>query len=93
LRAALAAVPPVVSVRVPDALAPDLAERRRIVISVPGESDPVRLTEGVDALVLDESTLGDLDEHERFLLRRRIEDEGFLLLERSGPIDVFLRLR
>lgn len=92
-RAALAAVPPVVSVRVPEPLAPELAERRRIVITAPGETDPERLTAGVDALVLDESTLRELDEHERFLLRRRIEDQGFLLLERAGDIDVFLRRR
>ncbi len=53
----------------------------------------MRLTKGVDALVLDESIAwATSTSTERFLLRRRIEDEGFLLPERPGPIDVFLLL-
>ena len=92
-RAAIEAVPPLVSVRVPEALATELAERRRVELVLPGESDPERLTDGVDALVLDEATLRDLDDHGRFLLRRRIEDQGFLLLERVGDLDVFVRRR
>jgi hypothetical protein len=90
LRAALAAVPPDVRVRAPEALTPELAERPRIEILEPGEDDPRVLTTGTDALVLDESDL-DLDAHERYLLRRRLADRGFTLAARSGDIVVFLR--
>lgn len=92
-RVAIAAVPPVVAARVPVELATELAERRRIELVPAGERDPDRLTQGVEVLVLDEADLGDLNEHERFLLRRRIEDRGFLLEERAGDLDVFIRRR
>ena len=91
LRVALASVPDRVRVRVPEALAPSLAERHRVELLHPGESSPGALTAGVDALVLDESTLDELDSHDRFLLRRRIEDRGFVLVERAGDIDVFVQ--
>lgn len=91
LRAAVAAVPDSVPARVPAELTVELAERRRIELLEPGESDPSRLTDGVDVVVLDEAGLEDFDDHELFLLRRRIEDEGFVLIERSGVIDVFVR--
>jgi uncharacterized membrane protein len=89
-RAALAAVPPSVSVRVPPDLASEVADRRTLELVPAGEDDPARLTDGVDVLVLDESTL-DLDTGERFLLRRRVEDEGFDLVRRAGDLDVFRR--
>jgi hypothetical protein len=90
LRVALAAVPDRARVRAPEALVSSLGERHRIEVLQPGDSDPESLLDGVDALVLDESTLVDLDEHDRFLLRRRIEDLGFVLVERAGPVDVFV---
>jgi hypothetical protein len=90
LRVALAAVPGRARVRAPEALASSLGARHRIEVLRPGEADPEALLEGVDALVLDESTLVELDDHQRFLLRRRIEDMGFVLVERAGPIDVFV---
>jgi hypothetical protein len=90
LRVALAAVPGRARVRAPEALASSLGERHRIEVLEPGESDPEVLLAGVDALVLDESTLVELDEHQRFLLRRRIEDLGFVLVERAGSLDVFV---
>jgi uncharacterized membrane protein len=93
LRAALAAVPPDVPVRVPEALAAELAERRRVELLAPGEANIGVLTARVDVVVLDESTLHQLDDYERFLLRRRIEDRGFVLVERSGDVDVFVRRR
>jgi uncharacterized membrane protein len=92
-RAALAAVPPVVAARVPVALATELADRRRIELVPPGEVDADRLTAGVEVLVLDEGQLDELADHERFLLRRRIEDRGFALEERAGDLDVFIRRR
>lgn len=89
-RAALASVPPLVAARVPAELATELAQRRTLELVSPGERDPERLTEGVDVVVLDESTLG-LEPADRFLLRRRIEDQGFDLVQRAGDYDVFRR--
>lgn len=89
-RAAIAAVPPLVPARVPVAIATELAERNRLELVAPGARDPAALTDGVDVLVLDESATG-LDDHERFLLRRRVEDEGFTLVRRAGDLDVFVR--
>lgn len=91
LRIALAAVPAEGAVRAPAVLVPELAERQRIEVLDPAEADPRALTAGVDVVVLDEATLTDLDDHQRFLLRRRIEDRGFELRERSGDVDVFVR--
>lgn len=93
LRVALEAVPPGVRVRAPEALVTELAERRRVELLDPAEARPSELTNGIDALVLDESTLEDLDDYDLFLLRRRIEDRGFVLAERAGEVDVFLRMR
>jgi uncharacterized membrane protein len=89
-RAAIAAVPPLVPARVPEAIATELSERRHLELVAPGQRDPEALTEGVDVLVLDESATG-LDDHQRFLLRRRVEDEGFTLVHRAGDLDVFVR--
>jgi hypothetical protein len=91
LRAALEAVPDEVAVRAPEALSPELAERHRVEILEPGEVDPTAMTAGVGAVVVDESTFADLDDHGRFLLRRRVEDRGFVLVERSGDVNVFVR--
>jgi hypothetical protein len=90
LRAAVAAVPDGVRVRAPEQLTPELAERQRVEVLPPGEVDPRALTLGVDALVIDESTL-DLDARDRFLFRRRISERGFTLAERSGDVLVFVR--
>ena len=90
LRVALAAVPADLPARVPEALAPELAERRHLELTPPGLANIGALTARVDVLVLDESSLP-LDAYERFLLRRRIEDRGFVLVERSGDVDVFVR--
>jgi hypothetical protein len=90
LRVALAAVPADLAVRAPESLVTELAERRRVEVLEPGMTNIGALTARIDVLVLDESTL-DLDDYARFLLRRRIEDRGFVLLERSGDVDVFVR--
>jgi hypothetical protein len=52
---------------------------------------PVTLTAGVDALVVDEAEFDELDPYQRFLLRRRIEERGFVLVERVEGLNLFVR--
>jgi hypothetical protein len=91
MRAILAAIPDDVSVRVPESLATEVAQRSRVEILDPDDDAPVTLTAGVDALVVDEGTLDDLDPYDRFLLRRRIEERGFVLVERVEGLNLFVR--
>jgi hypothetical protein len=91
MRAILAAIPDDVSVRVPESLATEVAERPRVEILDPDDDAPVTLTAGVDAVVVDEATLEDLDPYARFLLRRRIEERGFVLVERVEGLNLFVR--
>jgi hypothetical protein len=91
-REVLAAVPPVVSVRVPANLATEVAARRRVELSPPGELDPGVLAEGVDALVIDESTYPDLDAAQRHALRRSIDGEGMVQVRRVEGVVVFVRI-
>ena len=46
---------------------------------------------GVDALVVDEAEFEELDPYQRFLLRRRIEERGFVLVERVEGLNLFVR--
>lgn len=91
-RAAVAFLPPVVPVRVPADLAPEVAERRRIEVVDPRERDPAVLAGGVEALVLDETRLVDLEPAERHALRRAIEDQGMVQLRRGGGLATFVRI-
>ena len=91
-RDVLAAVPPLVPVRVPAELVTEVADRRRVELMPPGEMDPAVLAAGVDALVIDESTYPALDAAERHALRRSIDTQGMVQIERSGTLVVFVRI-
>jgi hypothetical protein len=91
LRAILAAVPDDVRIRVPESIAAEVAERSRVEVLEPDDDAPVTLTAGVDALVVDEAELDELDPYQRFLLRRRIEERGFVLVERVEGLNLFVR--
>lgn len=91
-RAALAAVPPVVPVRVPPALATSVAERRRVEVLDPDVVDAGALTLGVEALVLDEDAYTELDAAARHALRRAIEAEGMVQVHREGDMSTFVRI-
>lgn len=91
-REAVAFLPPVVPVRVPADLAPEVAERRRVEVVDPSERDPAVLAGGVEALVLDETRLVELGPAERHALRRAIEDEGMVQLRRGGGLATFVRI-
>ena len=91
-REALSALPPIVAVRVPADLATEIADRRRVDIVEPGETDPAALAGGVDALVIDESTYPNLDPAERHALRRSIDTQGMVQVRRVDGIVVFVRI-
>ena len=91
-RAALAVVPPEVPIRVPADLAVEVAERQEVEVTDPDERDPMALTAGVDALVVDEGEWDDLDPVGRHRLRRAIEARGMVLVHRRDGISVFLRV-
>jgi hypothetical protein len=91
-REVLAAVPPVVPVRVPGDLATEVAARRRVEVVAPGEMDPEVLASGVDALIIDESTYPNLDPAQRHALRRSIDDQGMVQVRRVDGIVVFVRI-
>lgn len=91
-RAALAAVPPVVPVRVPPQLATSVAERRRVEVIDPDVLDAATITDGVEAVVLDEEAYTDLDAAARHALRRAIEAEGMVQVHREGDMSTFVRI-
>lgn len=99
LRVALARLPALVPVRVPAALAPEVAERSSVFVledlvrvaddgSV-REPAPGSLIEGVRALVVDTSVF-ELDESGAERLRIGLRRLGFLQIRASGDIRVFL---
>jgi NADPH-dependent 2,4-dienoyl-CoA reductase/sulfur reductase-like enzyme len=91
-RDVLAAIPPLVPVRVPAELVTEVAARRRVELMPAGEMDPAVLAAGVDALVIDEATYPQLDAAERHALRRSIDTQGMVQIERSGSLVVFVRI-
>ena len=91
-RAVLAALPPVLPIRVPGDLAPEVATRTRVEITVSGELDTAVLTADVDALVLDEETYPDLGPAERHALRREIETHGMVQVRRAEGVVAFVRI-
>ena len=91
-RDVLAAIPPIVPVRVPADLAAEVAARRRVALTPSGETDPAMLAAGVDALVIDESTYPQLDAAERHALRRSIDTQGMVQVGRSGTLVAFVRI-
>lgn len=91
-REAVATLPPVVPVRVPGELAPEVAERRRVELVDPDERDPAALVQGVDALIIDELVYVDLGPPERHALRNAIEAEGMVQLRRREGIVTFVRI-
>jgi uncharacterized membrane protein len=91
-REVLAAVPPVVAVRLPADLATEVADRRRVEIVAPGETDPAVLADGVDALIIDESTYPELDAAQRHALRRSIDTQGMVQVRRVDGMVVYVRI-
>ena len=91
-REVLAAVPPVVPVRLPADLATEVAARRRVEVVEPGELDTAALAAGVDALVLDEETYPELGPAERHALRREIETHGMVQVRRQDGMVIFVRI-
>ena len=103
-RQAIDLVPPVVGIRVPESMSPELAERETILLtpvepaepdvdtSDPDYLDPFDLTRGVDALVIDQADYPSLDAVEGYIFRRSIEAQGMAQLSRNDDIVVFVRI-
>ncbi len=90
-REALAVLPPVVPVRVPDELATEVGERTKVEVVDLDERNPAAIVQGVDAVIIDESLFTDLDPEARLVLRRGIAAQGFLQEFRRDGIVAFVR--